>query len=253
MNKINIKRNFSYSDGFILEKDFPQLYTGLSLDSPKLTEILNSVNTNDLIINSDNDITIKNQEQNETKLVIIKKIIINNFPNFYNKLISFMFHLLLIACFEFIFFNYYVLQYENQALSSLMNQLTNPIINTCDGLNSNTKIIIDDFINLFFNKTELNNLANISYNKRIDFNHKLYILSIYYFSGIFIFIFGLIIINRWLKVKLNYKSIIFDNIVLILILGAYEYIFFKNIVFNYITITPDELKLNVINNILMNC
>ena len=37
------------------------------------------------------------------------------------------------------------------------------------------------------------------------------------------------------------------------ILSMYEYIFFSNIVFKYITITPEELTQNIENNFLENC
>jgi hypothetical protein len=44
-----------------------------------------------------------------------------------------------------------------------------------------------------------------------------------------------------------------DNIIMIILLGMYEYIFFSNIVFEYITITPEELTLNIENNFLAKC
>jgi len=40
---------------------------------------------------------------------------------------------------------------------------------------------------------------------------------------------------------------------MILILGIYEYMFFKNIIFPYQMISPDELTQNVVNNLINVC
>lgn len=47
--------------------------------------------------------------------------------------------------------------------------------------------------------------------------------------------------------------VILDNIIMITILGIYEYLFFTNIVFKYMTISPNELIKNIMVNLLQKC
>jgi hypothetical protein len=171
----------------------------------------------------------------------------------YNKIVGFTFHLLLIATFELIFFNYYIIQYENNAVISLSNQLIGPIINSCSELSNNNKIIVNDFINLFVNETIIDNNAISDKNIREINNKDISRLSVIYYIGmvsVFIFI---LLINLILKRKIDFVMILFDNLIMISILGIYEYLFFNNIVFKYLTLGPNELIKNIMNNVLSAC
>ena len=171
-----------------------------------------------------------------------------------NKLILFFLHLFLISMFELVFFFNYVTKYEDSALIDVFNSLTNSVINKCSNLNNQTKIIIDDLFNIFVNTTKINLDALNAYNSRNIINQKLYINAILYFVGIASVNILLFLINIiYYKRRLNYKNILIDNLIMIIILGIYEYIFFTNIIFKYITITPEELTKNTVNNFLLNC
>ena len=166
----------------------------------------------------------------------------------------FFIHLFLISMFELIFFFNYVTKFEDTALVSVFTSLTNSITNMCSNFNSETKIVVDDIFNMFVNTTIINQNAMTSYNKRNETNHVLLINAIMYFVGIFAVNILLYIINKvYYKRRINYKDILLDNLVMITILGIYEYIFFSNIVFKYVTITPDEITKNEVNNFLSNC
>jgi len=171
----------------------------------------------------------------------------------YNKIVGFTFHLLLIATFELIFFNYYIIQYENNAVISLSNQLIGPMINSCSELSNNNKIIVNDFIKFFVNETIIDNNANSDKNIREINNKYISHLSVIYYIGmVFVFIF-ILLINLILKRKIDFLMIIIDNIIMISILGIYELIFFNNIVFKYLTLGPNELIKNIMNNVLSAC
>jgi len=171
-----------------------------------------------------------------------------------NKLMLFFIHLFLISMFELVFFFNYVTKFEDTALISVFNSLTNSITNTCSNFNSETKVIVDDIFNMFVNTTIINQKAIIAYNNRKATNHILLINAIFYFVGILAVNILLYIINKvYYKRRINYKDILLDNLIMIIILGIYEYIFFSNIVFKYITITPDEIIKNEVNNFLLNC
>jgi hypothetical protein len=217
----NNKRPPSYSEGYISEITFDK------------------VNLNQPII----DI----EEQQET----IKKP--DYFEIIYVKIIGFMFHLVLIASFELVFFNFYIIQYENNALIGLTDQLISPIISSCRSLSNSNKIILDDFIKIFINQTTINNNAIDGLNQRNVINQYLFIKSIYYYVGVIIVFIITLLLNYNFKKNIDFKIIAIDNIIMIIILGVYEYVFFKNIIFAYQMISPNELTQNIVNNLITNC
>lgn len=171
-----------------------------------------------------------------------------------NKLILFFIHLFLITMFELVFFFNYVTKFEDTALVSVFNSITDKVTNTCSLFNNETKIIIDDVFKMFINTTQTNQDAINADNARNILNNKLFMNAILYFIGVSVFNILLVSLNKiYYKRKINYKGIMVDNTIMIILLGMYEYIFFSNIVFKYITITPEELTLNIENNFLENC
>jgi hypothetical protein len=223
-----MKRPISYSEGYVSELNIPN----------DIRSTLLSINTIDSSIIVEATVVNKNE--------YIELIL--------NKLISFTFHLLLIAGFEIIFFNFFILNFENNSLISLGNQIAQPIINTCSNVSNNSKSIIDNFINLYINQTIVNNNAYNDYINRIYVNKLLLYKSVYYFIGILCFFIGLVITNLYyFNQKIKFMVIIVDNIVMIGILGMYEYIFFKTIVFKYVMITSNELIKIILENILFIC
>jgi len=187
--------------------------------------------------------------------VIVSNPVKNNYGEIIlNKVCSFTFHLLLIASFEIIFFNFFILSYETNSIISLVDQISVPIVNSCSTLSNSSKVIIDNYINTIINQTVINNNALQDYTQRLLVNNLIFYKSIYYLIGIVIFLIGVITSNYYyFKRQIQFRVIIIDNIIMILILGIYEYIFFKNIVFKYQIIYPNELIKNLIQNILYNC
>jgi hypothetical protein len=183
-----------------------------------------------------------------------KKIKVDLTTTIINKLILFFTHLFLISIFELIFFFNFVTKFEDKALIDVFNQMTNQATSICSSLDQNNKQIIDNFLGLFINTTQINDQSIISYSTRRNYNHLLLIQSIYYF----IFVCGinltLILLNCiWFQRLINYKTIILDNLVMITFLGIFEYIFFSTIVFKYQTISPNELNKQISDSILNNC
>jgi len=226
----NKSRPKSFSEGHVLADHFP-----------KRENII--TNQENLIINQDYDELEQNSDEEPKK----------SWSNIYTKILGFLFHLVLISIFEVVFFNYYIIQYEDNALISLTNQLISPIINSCKTLSNNNKIIVDDFIKIFINETTVNNNALIDYNLRQTFNHKLYLNSIYYSLGVIIVFILVLSSNYIFKQKIDFTMILLDNIIMICILGIYEFIFFKNIIFKYMTISPSELIKIIMGNLIQTC
>jgi hypothetical protein len=173
---------------------------------------------------------------------------------FINKLMLFFLHLFLISIFELVFFFNYVTKFENNAINGIFNGITSSIINSCSNLEDSNKTLINAIFRNFINTTLVNQNAINSYNSRMLVNDKLFSNGITYFLMVLAINFLLIFTNICIiKRKINYNEIIIDNLIMITLLGMYEYIFFSNIVFKYLTISNDEILLNFQNNFLNNC
>jgi hypothetical protein len=190
-----------------------------------------SINNNNILVNN-----TKNKRKNET----IKYYI-------FKRLIMFMIHLGLISIFEIFFFFFIISDYENTALINLINTYTQNIPTMCNYFNTTERIFFTYVFDNLINKTQIINSASSSYNDRKIENNNLLFLSIYYFLGIFIINSILLVIKFYYKIKLNFKRILLDNLFMIIILGLYEYLFFKTVILQYRSISSDELKLNIVN------
>ena len=137
---------------------------------------------------------------------------------------------------------------------NVFNSLTESITSKCSSLSNDSKIIIDDIFKIFVNTTQVNENAIISYNSRMVVNNNLMTKAITYFIGVLVVNIMLICGNRCtINKKINYKEIIIDNLIMIILLGIYEYIFFSNIVFKYLSISNDEIFQNFQNKFISSC
>ena len=246
-------RPLSYSEGYIdkfnsIEYKLKLLDISNSIESIDLSN--NNTESVDLSINNTESVDLSNNNT-EIKIIDVK---VNNVKNqlyfYYKRAITYIFHLLLIAFFEIIFFFYVIVKYENYALYNMSDSYINPIIEYCQNLNRTDKIYFFDIFNYLFNSTVINYIGNQDYTSRTIFNDNIIILSWIYVIIIFIIFCLLLFINIFiLKIKLNYKKILLDNFFMIIILGLYEYMFFNTIIVKYKNIDNFTLNMYLLNKV----
>ena len=171
-----------------------------------------------------------------------------------NKLTLFMIHLFLISMFELIFFFKFVTVSEDTAIINVFGAITSSATQGCNGLNPQDKQILDYLLNSILNGTQLQIVSNQFYQTRMTYNNSLFNMALMFFLGLFglnIFIF--VLNHYYYKRKINFKGIITDNLVMITMLGIYEYIFFSYIVFRYQTTSPEELTYDIYKNVINSC
>jgi len=188
----------------------------------------------------------------------------------FKRLTMFTMHLSLISLFEIIFFFNIVVTFENTSFIQLIDSLSNPLISVCEKLNSTEKTVLINIINSCINITNIDNDAVESQQLRNINNNDLLTLAWGYFGIIigisllncivslcnFPFLTKKIIVNetneinepliltnniKIYKKHFNLIKIISDNIIMIIILGLYEYLFFKTIILKYLPISNNEL------------
>ena len=161
--------------------------------------------------------------------------------------IMFMLHLGLISLFEIVFFFNIVSVYENNALINLIGTFTQSIPSMCYNLNYTDKEIFTYIFDNLVNVNQINKNAQSSFDYRTKYNSKLVLISWMYFLGVVVLNLILLICKFFLKFKINLIRIIFDNFIMIILLGLYEFLFFRTVILQYQSISTDELTKNIIN------
>ena len=173
----------------------------------------------------------------------------NLYDYFFKRFLMFIIHLSLIALFEIIFFFYVISSYENSIFINLVNSFTNPLVQKCPELTYEERVGITDIINLLLNITTLGPESDKSLKERNDHNYRFLIYSWLYFTGLVLISLILIACNFLKKKKVKLIKVFIDNFLMIALLGAYEYLFFKTIILNYYVINNIELARYIVNNL----
>jgi hypothetical protein len=167
--------------------------------------------------------------------------------------LRFSLHLSLIGLFETLFFWQFVSKSEDEALISLIGNYVDGALSACPGLPVPERQQIDNFINTFINSTLVNLAGDAAYQHRTAYNSTLVRNSWLYFgcmTAIFASLVGTTCLKRW---PMKWRKIVGENVVLIMFLGIYEFVFFRTIIFNYKAISMDELDQRIINEFNQAC
>jgi hypothetical protein len=218
----------------------------LYIDNNNILVIDSLNNYQELEPDNENNNLIKSQQKNSfyskfiyylNKLIPSKNIMIYVLK----KLFMFMFHLTLISIFEIIFFFSIVSIVENKGIIGIINNFFNQVPGMCNNMNYYQKEYFTNVFTSIVNITIVNENSIIASTNRIIYNNKLFINAWIYFLIIIGIDILLLIIKIYYKIKINLKKIILENIAMIVILGIYEYLFFKSIILLYKNISQDEL------------
>jgi|688.fasta_scaffold07224_11 hypothetical protein len=208
----------------LLETDCNEIFIRLRADS----DVSMNVSNSDLCLFS----------QSQSKIIKYESKV-----EIKNKLISVFFHIFLMSVFEIFFYFFFIVNIEKELfLDKLMTYNEQLYTNYNNNISPEQHAIISNLMYNLFNEKMLEDLKT-NYEEdmkqqKILFNmllNKSIILSTIVGS---IFISSIIYGRK--EVKINW--VLFENILLFLFLGLYEYIFFNTIILKYNPITDGEIK-----------
>lgn len=165
---------------------------------------------------------------------------------FINVLLRFLFHITLISIFESVFFFLYVSQLEDNGINITVGTFINGAVNGCRNFTSAESTVATDFLSLFINSSQVISVGNAVYSQRMTQNAALFGKAWIYvgsLGGLFILIMTYSMIRRH---KINWRYLFLENIGLVLMLAAYEYMFFSTIIFPYAPVSADEIARNAV-------
>jgi hypothetical protein len=171
----------------------------------------------------------------------------------FNRIMSLGVHITLISLFETIFFFQFVSVSEDTGLKSTIDSYVNNILTTCHNWTSEQHIIINDILSVLVNVTQVDENGSRSASNRHAFNSSLQLQSWMYFVGLM----SSILIGGFLgshaSLRIAYKRILVENIIMVTLLGLYEWTFFETIIYNYQNISPPEIDQFVVGQLQTTC
>jgi hypothetical protein len=170
-----------------------------------------------------------------------------------NMCLKFLFHILLIAMFETIFFFHYVSALEDSGSMATFDSLTNTLTQTCTNLTYAERAFINTYVGPYVNSSIIDQQASNTLIKRLAANQTLLIQSWIYvgtFASIFVGWWGLTFFQ---KNPIMYQTVCLETLGLVTVLGLYEIMFFSTIILPYQPISSQEVLKNIVENIQSTC
>jgi hypothetical protein len=187
------------------------------------------------------------------RLLLVEPIIQSNLLQLLHFLYPFLFHITLISLFESIFFFTYVSSLEDKGILNTIQDYVNPLLQGCWNWTDQDKVLALDILNTVVNISTLQQEAYAATQHRAEFNQTLFVRSWIYVGGLASTTILLTTILLWNKSQPNWKKLLTEQLTMVLLLGLYEWIFFRTIVLPYKAISAVEVNQYVLNELTTIC
>jgi hypothetical protein len=156
-------------------------------------------------------------------------------------------HIFFISAFETIFYFLYVSKSEDTGILNTINTYYMPIINSCDTWSNTTRELLLEILTHEINRSAVDSKGIVALQNREDNNNILLHWSIAY-SGICVGVFSLMTgVVYWKKIPIDWLKLFSEHMAFVILLGLYEYFFFRTIIYKYETISTDELNQYIVD------
>jgi hypothetical protein len=169
----------------------------------------------------------------------------------------FLFHITLISIFESAFFFAYVSTLEDNGILNTIQNYVNPLLQGCWNWTAQDRVYVEEILNTIVNTTTLSQEAIIAAQDRSTINASLMHRSWGYVGGLATLTALLTGVLVWKKHPPKWKSLLMEQVSMVLLLAIYEWLFFRTIVLPYKAISATEVnqyvvtELNTICNLVM--
>jgi hypothetical protein len=169
------------------------------------------------------------------------------------RCISFMIHIAFIGVFETIFFFAVVSKSEDSGIQSTIESYLSGTLSRCSSWPPNATAVISDILNALLNATHALANAEKAAEARLTYNNVLQVQAWIYVATILLFLSGSVAAAKYRNIRMNWKVIFADNVCMIAMLGTYEYFFFRTIIYNYKSLSTQELDGILIHELESRC
>jgi hypothetical protein len=178
-----------------------------------------------------------------------------NFASFFKRTGSFLFHIWLISIFETVFFFGFISKSEDQGILKTVDNYIFAATTACSNISSNATAFLNDVLPLFVNSSNIATDATNALQQRNATNEKLLIQAWMYVGSLFILLVGAGAVAKWkrLLTRRSLLKILLENFGLVALLGIYEFIFFRTIIYNYDALSAAEISEDAVQTLRAGC
>ncbi len=178
-----------------------------------------------------------------------------HFAPIFKRTGSFLFHVWLISIFETVFFFAFISKSEDQGILKTVDHYIFSATNSCAHWSPNVTQVVNDILPLFVNSSNVAADASQALTQRNDNNDKLLIQAWMYVVGLASLLVGTGAVAWWkrLLTRRSLLKILLENFGLVALLGLYEFIFFRTIIYNYEALSAAEISEDAVQTLRAGC
>ncbi len=168
---------------------------------------------------------------------------------------SFLFHVWLISIFETVFFFAFISKSEDQGILKTVDNYIFAATNSCAHWSPNVTAFVNEFLPVFVNSSRVAEDATQALTQRNATNEKLLIQAWMYVVALASLLVGTGAVAWWkrLLTRRSLVKILLENLGLVALLGIYEFIFFRTIIYNYDALSAPEISEDAVQPLRAGC
>jgi len=225
-------RTPSYSDSFIILKDS-------SIDLAPLVLPRSALANANADANAAADANA--EEQKPANIIFIGK-------NMIIFILKTSIHIFFISIFETFFFFSFVSASENTGIINTINTFYEPIKDACPGWPGNIHEVLYEIL-IQLNISTVDADSTVGRNDRNAYNNGLFTDS----QNISIIFLAVVVCLSFIHcvkgIRVPWTEIIVENVIMVGMLGIYEYLFFKEIIYRYNTLSKPEMNAYILDGL----
>jgi len=167
--------------------------------------------------------------------------------------LSFGFHIMLISIFETLFFFLFISKSEDTGIQSIIQNYIDGVLSQCAHWSANETQLVNAILTVLIQANQTLASAQTAMQERTAYNRRLEVQAWMYVVGTTACLLTGGIVARLNSMRIPWKRIILENMIMVALLGIYEFTFFKTIIYNYRSLTVEELNGNIVGQLQTTC
>ena len=243
----SLRRPPSYSDSFLF---LPEASEPLVLRKVDITSLNNNNNNNN---NNNSSLSLNSFSTAPPPEEQTPGIPYTTCERWNSRILSFSLHLLLISLFETLFFFLFISKTEDSGLQNALDGYISSTLNNCAYWPPSTTIAVNDVLSLLLNATAVQEQGQAAAQSRHRFNEGLEWIAWSYTVGLTALFVSLGVGACSCRLRIAWKRILVENSIMIALLGLYEAMFFRTIIYRYKNMTEAELTASLVGQLQTTC
>lgn len=170
-----------------------------------------------------------------------------------NTAVRFLLHIALISIFESVFFFLYISKLEDNGIMRVIDGFIGNSVNSCRNVTVAERIITNDILQLFLNASTIAEQSAATFAARTARNTALFKQSWIYVGSLGGAVAVVLVYACVRRMPIQWRTLVFENTVMIGLLAAYEYMFFTTIISPFEPLSGDEIAESYVQQLQENC